>query len=414
MQRTRALGSLKALFPPIHQPLPLDKREAQRLLDGIKASFRAQLDAEYGWTPSPPAQSRSLTKQAVAPSVAAFSAASRKHGAAPSTDRHMRAILRNPLFLPTESAPAANGDMSTLGAHKAIFEKAVSRGLMTVARAHGFLEVVLSEVNKSREGITKTPLATALKPVGAGRLVVQWLRSSGQERDLIFLANVPFQRRLVQFMAAEGLDDVFWAWIERLLSTAEQHERPLSRAAQQPLYRASFVIKDFINKKAQPDDLEPAYTAILKAEALAKEKELPLTFLEAAWRELLDKTVLYSNLPRCPPVQVHLFEAFMDLGRTMGFPLFGLAHLTLLHPVRPSADLALQLLSNEGWSQKLPGFGKRMIWRFKHLGIDTVGHLIHTNQPQEAARVWDVLRRYFPTGLHPEPQLLSGMGTSSA
>jgi hypothetical protein len=406
MQKTRALGSLKALFPPIHQPLPLDKREAQRLLDGIKASFRAQLDAEYGWTAPPSAQSPSLTKPALATARAAPSTASRKHGAAPSTDRHMHAILRNPLFLPTESVPAANGDISPLDAHKAIFEKAVSRGLMTVTRAHGFLGVVLSEVGKSRsrEEMTKAPIAPDLKPVGAGRLVVQWLRSSGQERDLVFLRNEPFQRRLLQFMAAEGLDDVVWAWIERLIT---------SHAEQQTLYLASTVLEVFVGRKASAEGLEPAYTAMLKAEAIAREKKLPLTFLREAWRQVLSKTVLYSSWDSRPPVQVHLFEAFIDLGRAMGFTEVGLAHITLLHPVRPSADLALQLLSSESFLKRLPTLGAAMVVRFKQLGIDTVRHLIHTNQPQEAARVWDMLRQYFPTGLHAQPQLRSGMGASA-
>ncbi|KAK4125576.1 hypothetical protein N657DRAFT_549436, partial [Parathielavia appendiculata] len=394
MQKTRALSSLKALFPPIHQPLPLDKREAQRLLDGLKASFRAQLDAEYGWSTPRPAIPRSLTPPltVAASSSAAPSPASQNHGSLRSTDRHVRAILNNPLFLPTESATATTGTISTLDAHKAIFEKAVSRGLMTVPRAHGFLMLIRSEVNKARaqKGSSKLPIADDLRPVGAAKLVMQWLRSSGQENGLAFLANVQFQRLLFQFMAAEGLDDVVFAWLERVVDPAEP----------KTLDQAAVFLRDLVGKKAQHHDLEPAYTALFRAKSIVTEKKWPLRVLGRAWRELSVQSTVYSDMHKPPPQQ--LFDAFVALGGAVQFGPWqrvDLAHLKLHHPTEPSSHLARELLSSEetfksiGNSTSPQQSVTRAVGRFKQLCVDTIRHLIETNQPQEASRLWDMLRR---------------------
>ena len=51
MFSTKALSSLKGMLPPIHQPLPLNQREAQQLLNALTSSFRKNLDREHGWLP---------------------------------------------------------------------------------------------------------------------------------------------------------------------------------------------------------------------------------------------------------------------------------------------------------------------------------------------------------------------------
>ncbi|KAK4103429.1 hypothetical protein N658DRAFT_484377 [Parathielavia hyrcaniae] len=395
MQTTRALNSLKALFPPIHQPLPLDKREAQRLLDRLNASFRSQLDAEYGWSAPRPAVSQNLTKSptVAASSSAAPSPASQSHGSLRSTDRHVHAILDNPLFLPTGSAPAPSGPISTVDAHKAIFEKAVSRGLMTVPRALGFLMLIRSEVEKARDAkaFSKLAIVNDLRPVGTAKLVVQWLRSSGQENGLAFLAHKGFRLLLMEFMAAEGLDDVVFAWLERVVDPAEP----------ETLASAARLLQEFMNKKAQLHDLELAYTAFFRAEAMVRERKWPLSLLRMPWRAVSLNTTVFSAAHKPPPGQ--LFDAFVALGRAVPIvPFQGIdfPHLSLYHPAEPSSQLAREFLSSEErWlkysTSNIPG-----IPRFQQLGVDTIRHLIKTNEPQEASRLWDMLRRYFSVGLY--------------
>jgi hypothetical protein len=421
MQKTRILGSFKGIFPPIHQPLPLSKRESQRLLNAIKTSFRQQLDREHGVV------SRSTLRAALAADAASeepsnsapSSASSPADDQTPTrpTDRHIQALLRNPIFNPDPFAPTLDpvGSYSVLvDKHKAIFRKAVARGLMNIPRAHGFLLQVQNAETQSKTLSSKeSPPRT-----GAGILVAQWLRSSGQEQNLSFLANRPFTRLLVPFMVVDGKEEVVWSWIERLMDrlmkgdAAGETSENSSTAT-----NIAMLLDSLIRSKSLSPKLNPAYQAMLKAESLVKDHHIPTRMLRPAWHTLAYETTVSTTIVRRQQPLQQLFDPFVAMGEELGSAPIEMAHLDLHHPAKPSAERAIEYISNEasykvedrvaeyicpynsdGTLPNSETVNRGRYWeRLRVLGIDTVQHLMETNEVKEASRVWDLLSQHLGT-----------------
>ncbi|KAL2173414.1 uncharacterized protein P884DRAFT_265013 [Thermothelomyces heterothallicus CBS 202.75] len=385
MQKTRALGSLKDLFPRLHQPLPLDKRESQRLLDTIKASFRKQLDEEHGWTVSDSGKDSPRLKLATVHS---------RTGTVPSTaparptDRHMRAILDNPLFTRVEVPKRKEESANSLDAHKAVFRKAVSRGLVTLNTAQGFLMHIESVAFRLRPENTAADgpwLRNQLQDTGAGLLVLQWLRSSGQERDLKFLTNANFTNILARFLVAEGLDDVVLMWFERLLKPGSERTEPEFQTAKNLLGRLVYA--------KQARNLESAYTTILKAAAIAEEKSCPPAVVKYAWCILANETSMHHDKQTMPPA--HIYDAFVALGRKLNPGAQFMAQLSLRHPVEPTSGPAVEFLqSKSAWrvNDAQNPVTLRYLRHVHRLAVDTAQYLTQTNQAEEASRLFNFVR----------------------
>jgi hypothetical protein len=389
MHRTRPLGRpLKDVFPRIHQPLPLTQRQSQRLLENIKTSFRTQLDQEHGWVP--PDSSTVLRVTDSTPTQ--HNASSFAQSTPPrATDRHLHAVLNNPLFN-NAAAAVSTGPRKSLDAHKAIFEKAVSRGLMNMTTAHGFL------IHISRTAPEAPPLTANSSPkqilpdIGAGLLVLQWLRSSGQERDFKFISNRAFVQVLLPFLVAEGLDDVVWVWFKRLLAKLSPVKaEKLAAKNTLPEYPiARRLLRDIVIERCSGRGLESAFAAVLEADTMVKERNLPRSLLETAWNwlayEATTQATGHSKLP------THLYDPFVAVGQTLSrksTPL-EMALVNLHHPVDPSPSLAVKLLSRQGsWTVKDVSYA--YILDLYRLGIDTVRHLIQAHDAEEASRLLDLL-----------------------
>jgi hypothetical protein len=396
MQKTKALGSLRSIFPPIHQPLLLNKRESERLLNAIKTSFRAQLAKEHG-PDSELFKPAAITTPTITylPSNTAPAPAhsTTEHVSARPTDRHLHAILNNPLFSKAEAARPIESPDTTRDAHKAVFEKAVGRGLMTLKRAHGFLLLVLSEVKQS----TAPTVLGGMKMTGAGLLVLQWLRSSGQERDLSFLVNRAFTSLLIKFMVAEGLEDVVWVWIERLMKQelAPGCENPPGMSSER-------VLNDIVVAKCTETELEGAYEAVLKGKAMAEENSLGSIGLLLAWRKAAWQTTVESWRHTTPSVQ--LFEPFVAIGRTTQSPQMMRAHMDLYHPTDPSPNLAVEYLLKESHWERIKHIQKidknshssPFVQAITSLGIDTIQYLMHADRMKEATRILALLNQNSP------------------
>lgn len=379
MQKTHVLGSLRSIFPPIHQPL-LNKRESERLLNAIKTSFRAQLAKEYG-----PGSDTLRPAITYLPSTnnPPYQATTKPTPARP-TDRHLHAILNNPLFSKVDSARSAERPDTTHDAHKAVFEKAAGRGLMNLKRAHGFLLLVLSEVKAS----AAPTVLGGMKSTGAGLLVLQWLRSSGQERDLSFLTHRGFSSLLIKFMIAEGLEDVAWVWIERLM----KQELDAAHKAL-PGMSSQLVLNDIVVAKCTETELDGAYQAVLKGKAMADENSLDPLPLMLAWQKAAWQTTVESWMHTTPAVP--LFEAFVAMGRAVPSSNIMRAHMDLYHPTSPSSSLAVEYLSNRSQWGRLP-LRPRTAQGITSLGIDTVQYLMHADRLQDATNILALLNQNSP------------------
>jgi hypothetical protein len=393
MQQTKVLRLLRSIFPPIHAPRELSRQDTQRLLDAIKLSFRTQLDKEHGW--AEPDHSAILP-----PIKSGFSylPSPRDDAASPAANRHMHAVLSNPLFRAAEPAGIAKTSANTWEVHSAIFEKAVARGLMTLPRAQGFLMMVRSEVAKS----PSVSLAEAMKERGAGLLVLRWLRSSGQENKLGFLQSRLFMELLMPFIVAEGLDGVVWDWFCRLLAQDHTHDRQL---------KAAGLLWRLVTTKARHGELEGAYAALLKAQDMAVSGEIHLDprGLFRAWTGLAVETIADPQHRTMPPV--HLFDPFVAMGLRLNTPERHRAHINLHHPAEPSAELAVNCLTSERLRSKFsssatddPNWISRLFWQnskdyrllcdLRFLGVATINHLMKTDKTEDASRLWKILEKH--------------------
>ncbi|KOS16602.1 hypothetical protein ESCO_004688 [Escovopsis weberi] len=419
MFSTKSVHSLRKLFAGYHEPLTLSKQQSQKLLDGLKTSFRNQLDREYGRSsgatdpgpdhahPNSNSHSHSLTH-------------GHGHGHGHPRARrsaasvHLKSILSNPLFSynnnssssinSNKSSPAAAAALSSAMAlpHRDrdpmdVFDHAVSRGMMTLDAAAGCL------VAKHQLG--HPPADTALR-------VVRWLRSSREGKGLAFLDDQPFVRALAPFLVAENLDAVAWEWIvasmrdEAAIGTVAGSASAAAEADPRAR-RAAFLLAQLVRVKSQPrhGNLDAAIQAILRAEQLFPRHPLLPRLLTTSWRSVswLSTVESYS---RTAPSEA-LFDAHMAVAARLPRPFaVETAHLHLHHPTHPDHLPALRFFSDTDRLRRLAGPASAdpegadgakaralgLVPWIAFLGQDTVNHLKQSGRNQEAQGVTDLLR----------------------
>lgn len=416
MFQTKALSSLKGMLPPIHQPLPLNQRESQQLLNALTTSFRRQLDKEHGWLHD---DTLTTTTKLSSPNTSGrrsssplrSSAASSKDAHRRPTDRHLRAILSNPLFSYDRSVQQ---EARVTGAVTAsierdpmdVFDEAVAKGLMTPRRAAGCLQAKKREIVQSATPSVRDSMAAS----GAGLRVVQWLRASGMERDLAFLDNTVLTNLLLRFMVAEGLEDVAWGWIDRCM---RDDALAAASAATSPVSR---LVGNLLRVKSlDVGNLNEAYVSIVRGEDMFRASPHFETAFTGPWRQLAWASTVEAWKRSNPSPS--LFESFVSVGRGLHTPLrIDRAHLDLHHPTRPSHALAIKILQNESLWERLGVERTRaenqpastpFAIRCVSMGLDTVRHLTQLGQTEEAQWVLDLLRGHFKS---PEFARTSAMG----
>jgi len=396
MFKTKSLNSLKSIFPPIHQPLPLNKRESQQLLNALTTSFRSHLDKEHGWLPDEPAAapvaSPPISYYASPPPVTT------KESHRRPTDRHLRAILSNPLF---NYDPQARGVTGLLGARRDpmdVFDEAVAKGMMTMKGALGCLIAARRDILQSSTASMKD----GMRASGAGLRVLQWLRASGMERDLSFISNPRFIKFLLPFMVAEGLDELAWTWLARLIAG----DGPTTVKKQAA---TSFLLETLVyTRSLGARNLDDAYASILRGEEMLKDKpeftqEMLTPWKSLAWLSTVEAWKFSS--PSEP-----LFESYVAISehirRTKSLVR---AHLDLHHPTKPNHELAVEFLSKESfWQNLMPSTTQPALAptngpkpqpsnfhvRIMSFGLDTVQHLTQRGQSEEAQWILSLLRTY--------------------
>ncbi|KAG0649815.1 hypothetical protein D0Z07_3826 [Hyphodiscus hymeniophilus] len=322
----------------IHPPLPLNPRESKQLLNLLTTSFRQQLDAEHGeFRKDPKLSNAQKGQEKTRRRMRSFSDSNAR-----PTDRHMNLILTNPLFvLNTDGkALAANRDPMEL------FDIAVAKGMMTINYARACLnakkhEIIQSPVPTIREG---------MKESGAGLKVLRWLVSSGTANNNDFLMSAPFAQILMEYLVAEGLQEVCWKWIQRGFQSIPQYfathgeenqvlHKTLRREIVTPLYH-------LVKAEASGDvSLDSAYLCLSRAVgylAGSPAGRLRDLLSGAGWYLVYESTELHSQRP--PPTP-SAFDSFFSLIPVLSKnPGYQLAHMSLIHPFEPSTDLALAFL----------------------------------------------------------------------
>ncbi|KLU87327.1 hypothetical protein MAPG_06328 [Magnaporthiopsis poae ATCC 64411] len=397
--KPRDLTSLTKILGSIHQPLPLNQKESQRLLDTITTSFRKQLDAEHpGFTPesedaTKPSDAAAATSRAL-PSATTL-------GRTRPTDHHLQSILSNPLFS-HEPSPAA---VATGRDPMEVFDEAVARGMMTYTRASGCLMAKRREIVQSGSLSVRHAMAEA----GASNRVLRWLQASGQYHNLLFLNQLRFTHELVPFLMAEDREEVVWSWLAALAKTEDDKNGNFRRK------QAKGILTQMLEFKcANSRSMNTAYRCLLRAqrtlpkswlisptcpkEGPERERELLLY----SWHRLnWNSTVLAWQHPS--KTSAVLFDQFSEIGDRYINPAstankLELAHLALHHPTKPSHEMALDVLHApaiwEEWSKRQSDRPHHVIAstvRLRSLGMDMAQYFVQQHEADQAQSLLRVL-----------------------
>lgn len=382
----------------IHQPLPLNPRESKVLLNLLTTSFRQHLDREHG--------QESMRPKADGKGTASWTTSNNTHikrrnslstpETRSPTDRHLNAILTNPLF--SYGTEKADVSMTAKRDPMDLFDEACAKGLMKVEYAGACLRakknlIVQSAVLDVREG---------LKNSKAGSKVLKWLVSSRGVDDTAFLENELFSEILIEYLAAENLQEVVWTWLQKRLlidstSSPQSYRIPANLLFQLVKAEASRTIS-----------LDAAYASFIRASEILKSHMVPgRRILYRPGRFLArESTSISSHLPPSPDT----FEAFLKTVPLFSpIPKLQLAHLNLYHPTEPNASLALQLLREakkaftSGFATDEPSFRNLPKifpeWQIISIGLDTAKYLLERNKYGDARWVMDFLQQTFPKQL---------------
>lgn len=241
-----------------------------------------------------------------------------------------------------------------------------------------------------------------MRASGAGLRVLQWLRASGMERDLSFISNPRFIKFLLPFMVAEGLDELAWTWLARLIAG----DGPTTVKKQAA---TSFLLETLVyTRSLGARNLDDAYASILRGEEMLKDKpeftqEMLTPWKSLAWLSTVEAWKFSS--PSEP-----LFESYVAISehirRTKSLVR---AHLDLHHPTKPNHELAVEFLSKESfWQNLMPSTTQPALAptngpkpqpsnfhvRIMSFGLDTVQHLTQRGQSEEAQWILSLLRTY--------------------
>ncbi|KAI1335028.1 hypothetical protein F5Y15DRAFT_259596 [Xylariaceae sp. FL0016] len=393
--RTPSLGSLKRGFlPQIHHPLPLNSRESRQLLDSITASFRKNLDQEHPWRHDDTASvSPSNTQKTLSPS-------NHKERA---TDRHLRAILLNPLFSHKDDTKPAR-PLTGAPSHSPfnVFDHAVSKGLMTPRRAAGFLAAVRAQITSEMAQDHSINILEHMARSGAALQVIQWLRASGLENNLNFLADAALVKNLVPFIYAEGLEDVIWNWIAQIsmrLPELELQAIPGKVDAKSVQFLLKTIWEaNIATGETEKLSLEPSYAAIAKTSTMLPVKNAITARPLLEWWSYLSwtSTVRHEKLisPSAP-----LFDAFLQVGEPYRMKRnIDFAHLELHHPSHPTHTAAVEYIRRrfqKGRDVAITGLAPRAQKRLAFMAIDTADRLKRLGAADEASWLERLLNTMF-------------------
>lgn len=402
---------LLSIFHKINHAAPITQQESRRLLQALTASFRKNLDKEHGClsqdTPSPPSlattrptgSSSASVLSSTSSAAAALSSSRPGDVLDPPADRHVRAILSNPLFSydpnKATSKPSDHGDAMD------IFDQAVSKGLMTPDRAAGILLA-------HRHSVTRNLCTASLPGAEPGLRVVQWLRSSGLERDLSFITCHRLVKNLVGYMIQERLEEIVWIWLDKWM----RGEGPVMPIAARIHHAANLLSAVVLAKTTPCTNLDSGYVSMVRADDMFSHLS---EFQQAAilsWRYLSAQSIRGRTRGRPQPSEA-LFDSFAAVSQHLR-PHAALdlhrAHLDLHHPTHPDATLAIDYLKSPQpthldlcLKQEIE---RGMLTSHHHtsmfrklivMAIDTAGHLASTGRQADAEWVRNLIQSFWNT-----------------
>ncbi|KAL5615548.1 hypothetical protein BROUX41_005592 [Berkeleyomyces rouxiae] len=371
----RPSAPLCKVFPSIHQPLPLTVHQSHRLLDALKASFRANLDREHGYLPDQPNSSNFAADDAAVTQLRR------------PTDDHVRAILSNPVFKQPNAVSSSASSPKKPGPME-VFERAVAKNMMTFKAASGCLRATYLEVSQSSEPCMSSALASA----DVSRRILPWMQSIGAEKDFNFALNAWFTPLLVRFIVAERNDAIIWSWISKLMA---HDEIPAATLKSRALLSCMVKSKVLLGTTAG-SSLDEAFASILQADDLFHDHIYHERVLRHPWKSLSWSATV--NAWERPQPSETMFDSYLSVLHKFAAPSpIDEAHLGIHHPTHPDYEKAVSFLTNYGHdhnrspdeleeSARDPNSARVFL-----MAMDTVRFLTQVGKSKEAQAILEAL-----------------------
>ena len=368
--------SLRSLTSKIHQPLPLNPRESQKLLSLLKASFRQQLDREHPVTSS---------------------------GQAHDAHHHLHSILTNPLFnmhsRKRRSSLRGRGD-GHLFVRRPMeyFKEQVAAGTATLDIAKQYLQVQY----KSAVASSDLEVTNSLRCSAAGSTVLSWLWSSGLEGSNAFLLDSTFVAAIMPFLVAEGHQTIAWRWLRRLQTNFESKQAEAASDVADSRRSTANVLLQLVKSELKYGaglnaamkcflclTGDEAFAGPLRTDSWAQSK---VTYGPAG--KYLIHVLVHRSADTVP--DVGLYDDFVQRVGAWTPPTANYIPLLLVHhPIRPDWAPALHRLRSLSPEMLLAATLKKRR-RTVQLCLDTAGLLLSQGRQVDAIWVMELAQKIFP------------------
>ncbi|KAL8934504.1 MAG: hypothetical protein Q9216_005876 [Gyalolechia sp. 2 TL-2023] len=390
-------NSWRLLTSKLHQPLPLDRRESQKLMTLLNDSFKRNFDRQH-----PPGMADS------------------DH----SPDDHFNALLRNPLFgsknvqyAPPHTRRAEDSQDVVpvrdlmLAAKEPVeyFKRQVANGVANMESA----KLALDSQTKKALASASIDAKDSMKSSGIGSVMVDWLWASGRYDRLEFLRDRYFVAQLTRFLVTEGQYRPVWEWLQR--------SRTIS-ISQTPTHEAWVSLqKDIGTMVRHLVKSEVSYGHGLQSAMqifLTNYKALRLSLPESSF-----PTLSMNNLP----AGAYLLTKWGSQGRSTALEASVIDHfdrsveswapprlstpfralIQLLHPQKPNNPAVTQLIT--GLESVETNLSRTERIKVVRVGLKAVQILLKQDSLKEAAQVMKALQIKFPSDVGagdraPEPR----------
>ncbi|KAL8728419.1 MAG: hypothetical protein Q9181_005351 [Wetmoreana brouardii] len=374
--------SWKFITSKIHQPLPLNRRESQKLLTVLNNSFKRKLDQQYP-----------------------HDLAGSEH----SPDGHIKSLLKSPLFgvqrnqQPTlaRQRVGLNQDARQMCDVKYAAEKPVEYFKQQVSAGTANLESAkLTLANQMNRALASASLdlKEAMKSSRVGSLMINWLWSSGQHERLEFVRDREFITRLIPFLVIEGQYKSVWDWLQRLRT------RDVGSAGTQEMYQLNkdigHLLKGTIRAEVNYGQGLQSAIQMFLMDCKAARISAP-TAPASTWQHIHGKGGVYlswmlTHQGLAAQVDDTVIDDFHRSISTWAYNsrvAMYRALIQLSHPRKPEVSPALRLLSSiQSPQAQLHDRERSIILR---IGLMTVEILLAQGSQPEAARLMKSLQAQF-------------------
>ncbi|KAL8688362.1 MAG: hypothetical protein Q9218_005712 [Villophora microphyllina] len=378
----------KFLTSKIHQPLPLDRRESQKLLAVLNNSFQRHLDRQY--------------PQGLA-------------GSEHSPDDHFDSLLKSPLF-GTSRAQHMPSSYRNDGIGKnewqfrdlkfaleepvEYFRQQVSAGTATLDSA------TLALINSTKKAWTSAALDPneSMKASGIGSVMVNWLWSSGQYERFDFIKDRAFVAKLMPFLVVEGQYKPVWDWLQRLRNllahgdAAAKQANPLVHKDTGHLLRC-LAISEVRYGQGLQSAMQMFMTShsSMRLSSPAPSVAILRRVYASAGQSLVWYLAHGSASAKVDDIAIEDFSRSIPSWTSIPRQASHQALIQLSHPRKPDTALALQLLSTiQTADSQIHREGRPTVVR---VGLKTVEVLLAQGSNTEAARVMKTLQSKFASEL---------------